>query len=356
MPRAARQRPRLARSRAGAPHSLRARCFGLSLWFALWLGAPCVVLASQAAGPRVLLVGQGDDPFLERVGAEIEKLGFSLVRSDAKGPLDAVARAEHAQAALRVLPSRLGIEVWMADATSGRSLLRQLVVDESPGGPDRELIALQTAELLRTSLLGEARPKPLDPEASEDSDQQPLPETKHTTGDTKSSALQLWCGALYSPGGARAAVELGLSLSHFVSERWGFGVDLGLPLRPAVIEEAEGSAKLGVYFAGVLALLRLQPRAQRFFATVGAGATMMPVRYRGETSEPLRSHAGTSLTGGAYVRGDAGVVAASWLRFGARALAAASFPDISVTFAGHDAGRFGPAIFAGLAFAEVSFL
>jgi hypothetical protein len=332
--------PRLAARRMSAR-----RCVGLLLSSALWLCAPALLRASEAAGRRVLLVEQGSDPFLERIGAEIEKLGFSLVRSDAQGPLEEVGRAQQAVAVLRVLPSRLGVEVWMADATSGRSLLRQVIVDESPSGPDRELIALQTAELLRTSLLGEKGPPetPAQPvQAGE------LPGPRYTD-------LQLACGALYSPGGASAALELAVSLQHFFGERWGLGLDFGLPLRPGMVEGVEGSARLGPYFGGVLALARFQPRASRLFATAGAGAALLLLRYEGETDEPLQASSGTRLTGAAYLRGDFGIEAARWLRFGVRALAGASFQRLSVTFAGNDAGSFGPALFAGFALAELSF-
>jgi hypothetical protein len=333
-------------------------CFGLLFWSALSLCAPALLRASEAGGRRVLLIEQSRDPFLEQVGAEIEKLGFSLVRSDAQGPLEAAARAEHAVAVLRVVPSRKGVEVWMADATSGRSLLRQVIVDESPGGPDRGLIALQTAELLRTSLLGERSLR----EQSAQVDAAPqLParqvaadETPPATGP-KNTEVHLACGALYSPGGAGAAVELGISMQRFWGERWGLGLDLGLPLRPAAITDVEGSAKVGAYFAGVLALARFQSPASPFFATVGAGAALLLLRYNGDAREPLRSNAGTRMTGAGYLRGDVGVQAASWLRLGVRVLAGASFQRISVTFAGNDAGSFGPALLAAFALAEVVF-
>src|SRR5262245_61545358 len=114
----------------------------LVLLCALWLSAPRLAMADDNSGRRVLLGEPDHDPFLERVGAEIAGLGFSLLRADSNGPLEAAARAAQAVAAIRVLPSRKGVEVWMADATSGRSLLRQVVVDESPSGPDQDLIAL----------------------------------------------------------------------------------------------------------------------------------------------------------------------------------------------------------------------
>jgi hypothetical protein len=354
-----RRRPRgaggLARTWTRALWRTAARsCCALLLSGALWLCAPAPRCASQSTPGRVLLIEQGRDPFLERVGAEIEKLGFALVRSAASGPLEAVGRAEQALAVLRMLPSRKGVEVWMADATSGRSLLRQLIVDESPGGPDLELIALQTAELLRTSLLGEKAPR--EPRAAVEAvAPKPPPAKAAPAPGPKHTGVQLGCGALYSPGGVGAALELGVSLQHFFGERWGFGLDLGLPLLPGEIEDVEGSAKLGTYFVGALALVRLGSRASRFFATVGAGAAPMLVRYSGEAREPLESSAGTRLIGAAYLRGDVGIAATSWLRFGVRALAGASFPRVSVTFAGNDAGNFGPGLFAGFGFAEVVF-
>lgn len=327
---------------------------------ALWLGTPGRCCAAQASGGRVLLIEQGHDPFLERVGAEIAKLGFSLVRSDTKSPLEAAARAEQALAALRVLPTRNGIEVWMADATSGRSLLRQLIIDENPQGPDLELIALQTAELLRTSLLGKQAPHappapvpPVDQQVPPPS-QPPRDDARPATAE-KSTGVQVWCGGLYSTGGAGTALELGASLHHYFGARWGLGVDVGLPLLAAEIEQAEGSAKLGTYLAGVLALARFRPGAGRFFATLGAGAALLFLDYRGDTQDPLQPKSGLQLAGAAYVRADLGVVAASWLRFGLRGLGGASFPTVSVTFAGNDAGKIGPGLFAGVAFAEVSF-
>jgi hypothetical protein len=331
-------------------------CLGLLLSSALFLCAPTRFCAAQTTGQRVLLIEQGRDPFLERVGAEIEKLGFSLVHSDAKGPLEAAARAAEARAALRVLPSRTGIEVWMADATSGRSLLRQVVVDESPGGPDRELIALQTAELLRTSLLSEKLPRERRLQVDEPKPQMAPVEESQPAPSTKNTGVQLWCGALYSPGGASAALELGVSLQRFFGDRWGFGIDLGLPILSGQITDVEGSAKLGAYFVGALALVRFQSDPSRFFATVGAGAALLIVRYEGDTHEPLRASSGTQPVGAMYLRGDVGIVATSFLRFGVRALAGASFPRVSVTFAGNDAGSFGPGLFAGFAFAEISFL
>jgi hypothetical protein len=250
-----------------------------------------------------------------------------------------------------MLPSGKGVEVWMADVTSGRSLLRQVIVDESAEGPDHDLIALQTAELLRTSLLGErSEHADADPDAQSNATAaQPM-----SDGVAASTGAQLGVGALYSPGGAAAAVQLSVSLHHFFTDRWGMALDLGAPLSASTVTEVEGTATLRTYFAGALWLVRLQREGSPWFATAGAGGAALLIRYSGETSEPLQASSGNRLTAAAYLRGDVGFAATPWLAFGLRGLAGASFGRISVTFAGNDAGSFGPAFFSALAFMQLS--
>jgi hypothetical protein len=48
-------------------------------------------------------------------------LGVDVVMRPPQGSIEARARSEHAVAAIRMLPSRRGVEIWMADETSGRS-------------------------------------------------------------------------------------------------------------------------------------------------------------------------------------------------------------------------------------------
>lgn len=342
-------------------------CSALALCV-LALVTPQPARAADAAGQRVLLVGQDRDAFLERVGAEIAAIGFTVVHSDATAPLEVSARAAGAVAAIRVLPSRKGVEVWMADATSGRSLLRQVVVDESPGGPDRDLIALQTAELLRTSLLGEkpardaSAPEAVAPAAGQPRAQAPRNAASRPTAaagagdddanaDSADSAVQLGFGTLFSPGGASPSAELGLSLHHFFGSSVGLGLDFALPVAAGSIDELEGSAAISAYFAGAVLLLRLAPDAKPWFASAGAGAAALVLRYEGDAAEPLHASSGTRATAAAYLRGDLGLALTGWLRVGVRALAGVSFERITVAFAGNDAGNYGPALLAGFAFA-----
>ena len=72
---------------------------------------------------------------------------------EAVDSLDAAGRNNQATAAIRMVPSRKGVEIWLANQPTGRTLLRQLIIDERASTPNEGLVALQTAELLRTSLL-----------------------------------------------------------------------------------------------------------------------------------------------------------------------------------------------------------
>ena len=327
------------------------------VYAALLASALCYVVspasAAEAAGQRVLLIEHGRDPFLERVGAEIESLGFSLVRSAAEGPLEESARVAQAVAAIRVLPARNGVEVWMADATSGRSLLRQVIVDERPGGPDRDLIALQAAELLRTSLLRD-KPAPAPAPQPIAAPVVAIPPRAESVPTRRDTGVQLAFGPLYSPGGVTASAQIGASLHRFLSDAWGLALDVSMPIHRGTLRGVEGSANLGAYFAGAVLLMRLGPLPSPFYATAGAGGAALLAKYDGETRAPLHASAGSKLLGAAYARLDAGIEVTSWLRLGVRVLVCASFVRLSVQLAGNDAATFGPALFAGFGLAELA--
>src|SRR3954470_11649278 len=132
---------------------LLVRAAGLGALVALRVLSPASIANAQPATRVLLVVDQGDDPFAERIRAELAALGLGVLtlepwRTGESVPsLEAVARREQVAAAVRTVPSRKGVEVWLADQSTGRPLLRQLVIDESPGGPNQGLVALQTVEL-----------------------------------------------------------------------------------------------------------------------------------------------------------------------------------------------------------------
>jgi hypothetical protein len=307
--------------------------------------------------PRVLLIGKGpDDPLLKALRAELSDLDVTVVQRDAADRLDAAAREESAVAAIRLLPAHNGVEVWMADATSGRSLLRQVIVDESPGGPNHSVVALQTVELLRTSLLFDnAEPPPAPPPRGPETpaESPPPPSRPPSVPRRRDAGAQAGLGALYSPGGAGAALELWFAV-HYPLNGWlSLGVDLGLPLGRGTIQGPEGTALVGAQVATVDARLRLRPGGGPWFAGVGVAGGVLRLATEGKAVAPLTATDADVVTGVLFVRADGGVAVAPWLRVGVRCALGLSVPRVELSFAGNRAGTWGLPVLSTLGFVEV---
>jgi hypothetical protein len=315
----------------------------------------------------LLLVDQPDDAFLERVRAEIAGLGLTVVtqaaqrNGDTEDPLEVMGRRQRAVAVVRMLHTRRGVEIWMADATSGRSLLRQIIVDESSGGPNEPLVALQTAELLRTSLLAEHRASSSGAMSAQGSSASagigsaPEGPARPPLASTSSFELggQTALGALYSPGGAGGAFQLWVSPYIAFGRSWGVSLDMSAPLHSATLSGPEGSTSIGSYLAGATFYLRWRHRAGGLFANTGVGAGVMYLRAEGQPNAPEVGTSVSLVTGAGYLRADVGWAAASWLAIGARAVAGAAVDEVAVRFAGNDAGSWGRPFFGLFLVADV---
>jgi hypothetical protein len=239
---------RAARRSCAAP--IGSRCL-LSLvaaaGIALQAGSPHAAnLRAQEAAPKdrprvLLLVDSPGDRFMDRIRSEVVSLGMEAVMRPAQGPIEARARAEHAVAAIRILAARNGVEVWMADATSGRSFLRQVIADETPGGPNHDVVALQTAELLRTGLFHEPPPAAAGPSSSPPVIAQTAPPP--SSGETGESGLRSGVELLYSAGGASPAWQAWFSFQHLWSRHLGIAFDVSAPFRRGTMSGPEGTAR-----------------------------------------------------------------------------------------------------------------
>lgn len=333
---------------------------------------PTDVANASAGGGLVLLISErADDPFLERIKAELVAIGFATLVRRNDVALERAAREVNAVAAIRVLPSRQGVEVWMADRTSGRSLLRQVIVDENPSGPNQSVVALQTAELLRTSLIQQpstaSAPAPTPPRDDssatsgrsvrspstiepEHPDQQRA--TKPVT-PPPSAGLQAALGALYSPGGADAALQLWLSLQRSFSKNVALAIDLSAPLLTASLTSPEGTTRIGSYVAGVAFLLQTRSESGLIFVNGGVGIGAARLSFNGEANPPLLGRSGGVTSATAYVRSDLGVELVPWLRLGARGTAGATSHKMNLTLAGNDGGSWGRIYTGAFFLAEV---
>ena len=327
-----------------------------------------VAAAPVAAQQRLrvlLVIDQADDPFAERIRAELAALGLDVVAletwrtGEAIESLDAAGRSENASAAIRMLSSRKGVEVWMANQPTGRSLLRQLIVDESPSGPNLGLVALQTAELLRTSLLSVA-----DARAATAARQQTTPpkaaETAVPVVEAKPAGPAPWgvqaaLGAMFSPASGDAQMQAWLSVQRLIVGRVGIAVDGSLPLSTGTVTGPEGSARINSALGGIALFTRFEASERPVYATLAVGGAVIRVDADGDASQPFVASSDSAVSGAAYARGDAGFAVTNWLRFGLRAVAGVAPTGVKVRFAGNEAGVWGRPFLAGFVVTDLVF-
>jgi hypothetical protein len=326
---------------------------------ALSAGSPQAgTLRTQAAAPKdrprvLLLVDSPGDPFMDRIKSEVVSLGLEVVTRPPQGPIEARARAEHAVAAIRILASRNGVEVWMADATSGRSLLRQVIVDETPGGPNQDVVALQTAELLRTGLFQEPPPAATGRISSPPVIAQSAPPPP----PSRESGLRSGVELLYSAGGASPAWQAWVSFQHLWNDHLGIALDVSAPFRRGSMSGPEGTADVGAIIIGVEALARFLSQRGRLFLTTGLGAGSVSLLTKGhpspEGSSQIESNASTAYTVLAYARVNLGVKVSPWMGLGLSGLAGTTIARVQIRFGGNDAGDWGVPLLGAAVFAQI---
>jgi hypothetical protein len=316
-------------------------------------GAALAAPAQPDERRRVLLVVDDPaDPFIGRIRSEVSLLGVEVVVRAPQGSIEASARSEHAVAAIRMLPSRRGVEVWMADEISGRSLIRQVVVDETPQGPNENLIALQTAELLRTGLF----PRPTPP-AAHPVDAPPVTATTASPGASGERQLVSSVGLLYGGGDAGLAWQAGLAVQHFWNDRFGFAISLSAPLHRGTMSGPEGTADVGAVTIGPEALARFEPAHGRLFVTTGLGAALVYVLATGhpreQASVQLMSSDSTTYAGLGYARLTLGWKLWRRVNVGLNVVAGTTIGRVQVRFAGSAAGEWGMPLLGAALFAGV---
>ena len=328
----------------------------LTIAAAAGIAVPGAALAApEEPGERrrvLLVVDDPADPFVGRIRSEVALLGVEVVVRAPQGQIEASARSEHAVAAIRMLPSRRGVEVWMADETSGRSLLRQVVVDETPRGPNENLIALQTAELLRTSLF----PRPAPP-ASHPADAPPVVATTAPPPASGESQLVSSVGLLSGGGDAGAAWQAGLAVQHFWNDRFGVAISLSAPFQRGTMSGPEGTADVGAVTIGPEALARFESAHGRLFMTTGLGAALVYVLATGhpreQASAQLLSSLSTAYTGLGYARLTLGWKLSRRVDVGLNVIAGTTLGRVQVRFAGNAAGEWGVPLLGAALFAGV---
>ncbi|WP_433932792.1 hypothetical protein AB3662_01375 [Sorangium cellulosum] len=333
-----------------------------------------LVLAALAAGPSLAPHARADDAreqapsiiavvcppgdrFGLRVVAELESLGFRAAILDpaadapaSRASLEASARDAGAIAAIRAVPSGRGVEVWIADRVTGKTVLREMADGVGDAGaPDRDAaLALRVVELLRASLLEAALPAPLPgelPATPEIREKLRVPAPTALADappPPPSPALRvaLAPGALLSPGGLGAAVSLDLGVAVMPSEHVGVVAFAAIPLTGARLERPQFSVDLSVQLTG--AGVRFTTRADRWAPSADVGLAVVSLQ---SSDVVVRSGFGdgdsSAMTVAPFARLGLAFAVTPGFRLRADVLASVVVEGASIQIAEHDIATWG---------------
>jgi hypothetical protein len=304
-------------------------------------------------GPATIaIVCDAADPFGVHVLAELEALGFHgvILAPDAatasRVSLENAARSAGAIAAIRAVPSERGVEVWIADRVTGKTVLRELASD---GRQDRDAsLALRVVELLRASLLEITLPKPppgevpAPPEVRETLALAPAPIAPPPAPTLRFSIAP---AALLSPGGVGAGGSLDLGLAWMPSEHVGLSAFAAIPFSDAHVAPPGGSVDLKVVLAGGGVRFLFTTRASRWAPTADVGLMGVSIHSDGATTSGTRARTDAKAAAAPFARLGLAFAVTPNFRVRADALTGVIAQGVSIHFAGTEVATWGRPFF-----------
>jgi hypothetical protein len=349
--------------------------------------------AARAGEPPkiVIVAAQAEDTIVAQLRAELRTMGFNVVVVDTSSTafpreeLEKTARDNSAMAALLVRASRAGLEVWVVDRITGKTLLRDVVGTEGVPGRDTT-VALRAVELLRASLMEIDAPHPLrgdmpappaireivglplpDPAAPASAPPSffappslPAPRTRVPPFPVASSSSSPLFGVdvapaiLGSPGGLAALPALELGVHVWLHRRISVDVGTFLPIGSVQLKAAEGQSqnRVTLFLAGGRVSLA-RPEAT-WVPTLGAGATLIWLRTDGVGAPNFVGKSNDGFSGAPFLRPGLRLALGSRIDLHADLLAGVAVRRLVVDYAGRDAATWGTPFFAGSLGVEIS--
>ncbi len=318
-------------------------------WLAVALAAALVLpwRASAQGGSALVAVVTAEpaSAMARAVRRELELLGLDVIvlrpsaeATVARSPLEQAARSVGAIAAVRLVPSAGGAEVWVADRVTGKTLVRRLL---SPDGRESE-IALGAVELLRASLMELHAPSPPVGELPATSQVGALALPTVAPSTSEPPHLGLSVAAAIEP--VRGLAPLGAAqLAVWARIAGGLGVRAFANLTFAAAEAhvPEGAVRVTAHLLGAEASYDLRASELRWVPVVGVGAAAAWVQAAGAANAPFQGASSTAWRGGPYARMGLGCAVARGLRLRADALALVVPTRTSIGVAGRTIGQWG---------------
>ncbi|MEP7125630.1 MAG: hypothetical protein ABJE95_32165 [Byssovorax sp.] len=304
---------------------------------------------APAAATIAVLCARGDR-FGLRLVAELESLGFRAAVLDpstepaSRASLEASARRAGAIAAIRAVPSERGVEVWIADRVTGKTVLRDLANDR--GTPDLDdALALRVVELLRASLLEITLPTPSRgevPATPEIREKMSVPEPAPSPPRSPPTLrLALAPGLLLSPGGFGASASLTLGLDWMPSDHLGVCALAAIPLTSARISNAAGSADLTVVLAGGGARFLFLSPESAWSPSADVGLLAVSLHSAGIANAGFVASSPSAVTAAPFARLGLAFAPVPTLRLRADVLAGVVVPAVAINFAAREIATWG---------------
>jgi len=318
---------------------------------------PPGVEGRQRERSRIAILCVEGDSFGMRLAAELRELGFDALLIAPEGEaasgasLEASAREAGAVAALRGVPSGEGVEVWIADRVTGKTLLRE--IEDTGADPDSALV-LRTVELLRATLLEISIPEapaaeaPSAAEGARELDVPPPRALAARRGAPSSEApplatlrFALAPGFFFSPGGFGPIPAFGAGIEWRLSDNAGLAVLGTIPLARAGIERPEGTVSLTVWTAGAAARVFLAEPQSPWAPSIDLGALVLSFESAGYAERGYSAGSSSAWTGAPFARVGLAHSLAPPVRVRADLLVSALMQGVSVRVADREAATWG---------------
>jgi hypothetical protein len=326
---------------------------GLALLFTLLIAGEAG--AAEPSQRVALFPIEGDAALYARLTAELRAQGFEPIdvtlatRADGDPfpPLMEAMRITHAERALRVESAPRAIRLWIANASTGKQLLREAPTEAERA--DAAIVSLWAVEALRASAVA---PEPIAPAAVVAAPPVPTPLPP------PSLALALAPAALLSSGGVGPSAQVVVALRWAPRPRAGVELVMVLPTVPASLERPSGRTDVSIGILAAGPVLSLGGAETRWSANLSAGAALTLLRAAGSGGADHLGRTEHVLGAGPFAR--AGVAlrlsrSSPLLRLRADGMVGATFPQPVIYFADERVADWGRPWLAGALGVEALF-
>jgi hypothetical protein len=307
--------------------------------------------ARAAPAPRIIVLAPtGDDRISLRLQAELRSLHFDVPEVEiapdppSRTQLEDAARQSEAVAAVRIVPSQTGVEVWIVDRLTGKTVLREIVTTEGGAASRDATVALRVVELLRASLMeldaarppqGEMETPPLIRELMAPPRITASPAVKIGTLPALAPpafSIELGPAAVLSPGGFGPSGAVSAAVHYHPSEPFGASLIALIPVLPATVSGPEGAttARIGLVGGGLRGTWA--PAGSAWALTVGGGLAALWLHLEGQPSPGFAGTSTNLFSAAPYLRAGLGRTVIPRLRVRADVLVGTSLPPTLVKF------------------------